>query len=191
MASDPIHQFEIHSIVPIAKIGGVEIHFTNSALFMVITVAITALLLLGTTGSRRLVPTRMQSLAEMSYEFVANTLRNTAGEEGMKFFPLVFSLFMFILVSNVVGLIPYMFTVASQIIVTEGDEVSLEFVGINGAEHPTTIVGYDKALVLKRGHVVRVELTADKVGTFPIVCAHHRPSMVGELIVMPKRLLPS
>ncbi|MGB8486664.1 MAG: F0F1 ATP synthase subunit A, partial [Xanthobacteraceae bacterium] len=118
MASDPIHQFEIHSIVPIAKIGGVEIHFTNSALFMVITVAITALLLLGTTGSRRLVPTRMQSLAEMSYEFVANTLRNTAGEEGMKFFPLVFSLFMFILVSNVVGLIPYMFTVASQIIVT-------------------------------------------------------------------------
>ena len=118
MASDPIHQFEIHSIVPIAKIGGVEIHFTNSALFMVITVAITALLLLGTTGSRRLVPTRMQSLAEMSYEFVANTLRSTAGEEGMKFFPLVFSLFMFILVSNVVGLIPYMFTVASQIIVT-------------------------------------------------------------------------
>src|SRR6476660_5298937 len=75
----------------------------------------------------------------------------------------------------------------SQIIVTEGDEVSLEFVGINGAEHPTTIVGYDKALVLKRGHVVRVELTADKVGTFPIVCAHHRPSMVGELIVMPKK----
>ena len=75
----------------------------------------------------------------------------------------------------------------NQIIVTEGDEVSLEFVGINGAEHPTTIVGYDKALVLKRGHVVRVELTADKVGTFAIVCAHHRPSMVGELIVMPKK----
>ena len=75
----------------------------------------------------------------------------------------------------------------SQIVVTEGDEVTLEFVGINGAEHPTTIVGYDKALVLKRGHVVRVELTADKVGTFAIVCAHHRPSMVGELIVMAKK----
>jgi F-type H+-transporting ATPase subunit a len=118
MASDPIHQFEIHSIVPIAKIGGVEIHFTNSALFMVITVAITAILLLGTTGSRRLVPTRLQSLAEMSYEFVANTLRNTAGEEGMKFFPLVFSLFMFILISNLVGLIPYSFTVTSHIIIT-------------------------------------------------------------------------
>jgi len=118
MKTDPIHQFEIHNLVPILKIGGTEIYFTNSALFMVITVAITALLLLGTTGSRRLVPSRLQSLAEMSYEFVANALRSTAGEEGMKFFPLVFSLFMFILVSNVVGLIPYMFTVSSQIIVT-------------------------------------------------------------------------
>src|SRR5262252_4028199 len=118
MKTDPIHQFEIHNLVPILKIGGAEIYFTNSALFMVITVAITALLLLGTTGSRRLVPSRLQSLAEMSYEFVANALRSTAGEEGMKFFPLVFSLFMFILVSNVVGLIPYMFTVSSQIIVT-------------------------------------------------------------------------
>lgn len=75
----------------------------------------------------------------------------------------------------------------SQIIVTEGDEVTLEFIGINGAEHPTTIVGYDKALVLKRGHVVRLEFTADKVGTFAIECSHHRPSMVGELIVVPKR----
>jgi F-type H+-transporting ATPase subunit a len=118
MATDPIHQFEIHNLLPVAKIGNVEIHFTNSALFMVIAVAITAILLLGTTGSRRLVPTRLQSLAEMCYEFVANTLRSTAGEEGMKFFPFVFSLFMFILVSNVVGLIPYMFTVSSQIIVT-------------------------------------------------------------------------
>jgi len=75
----------------------------------------------------------------------------------------------------------------SQIIVTEGDEVTLEFIGINGAEHPTTIVGYDKTLVLKRGHVIRLELKADKPGTFAIVCSHHRPSMVGELIVMPRR----
>jgi plastocyanin len=75
----------------------------------------------------------------------------------------------------------------SQIIVTQGDEVTLEFVGINGAEHPTTIVGYDKTLVLKRGHVIRIELKADKPGTFAIVCNHHKPSMVGELIVMPKK----
>ena len=84
MKTDPIHQFEIHNLVPILKIGGTEIHFTNSALFMVIAVALTAILLLGTTGSRRLVPTRLQSLAEMSYEFVSNTLRSTAGEEAMK-----------------------------------------------------------------------------------------------------------
>jgi plastocyanin len=75
----------------------------------------------------------------------------------------------------------------SQIIVTEGDDVTLEFIGINGAEHPTTIVGYDKTLVLKRGHVIRIELKADKPGTFAIVCNHHKPSMVGELIVMPKK----
>jgi hypothetical protein len=75
----------------------------------------------------------------------------------------------------------------SQIIVTEGDDVTLEFVGINGAEHPTTIVGYDKTLLLKRGHVVRMQFKADKVGTFPIVCAHHKPSMVGELIVLARR----
>ena len=118
MKTDPIHQFEIHNLVPILKIGGTEIYFTNSALFMVITVAITALLLLGTTGSRRLVPSRLQSLAEMSYEFVANALRSTAGEEGMKFFPLVFSLFMFILFANVLGLIPFAFTVTSHIIIT-------------------------------------------------------------------------
>jgi plastocyanin len=75
----------------------------------------------------------------------------------------------------------------SQIIVSEGDDVTLEFVGINGAEHPTTIAGYDKALVLKRGNVVRLEFKADKAGTFKIACATHRPSMVGELIVLPKR----
>ncbi len=75
----------------------------------------------------------------------------------------------------------------SQIIVTEGDDVTLEFIGINGAEHPTTIVGYEKTLVLKRGHVIRIELKADKPGTFPIVCNHHKPSMVGQLIVMPKK----
>lgn len=75
----------------------------------------------------------------------------------------------------------------SQVIVSEGDDVTLEFIGINGAEHPTTIVGYDKTLVLKRGHVVRIEFKADKVGTFKIVCSEHHPSMVGELIVMPRR----
>ncbi len=115
MAVDPIHQFAIHDI---AQIGGTQIHLTNSAIYMAIAVGLTMLLLLGTTGSRRLVPKRMQSVAELTYELMANTLRNTAGEEGMKFFPFVFSLFMFILFANLVGLIPYAFTVTSHIIIT-------------------------------------------------------------------------
>ena len=75
----------------------------------------------------------------------------------------------------------------SQIIVNEGDEVTLEFVGINGANHPTTIAGYNKTFGLKRGTVNRVTFTADKPGVFHITCATHRPSMVGELIVLPKK----
>src|SRR5882672_4372242 len=115
---DPIHQFEIKNLFPIAHIGGVEIAFTNSALFMLIGLGMILLLMLGATGPRALVPGRLQSVAEMSYEFVATTLRSTAGTEGMKFFPLVFSLFMFILVLNVIGIIPYTFTVTSHIIIT-------------------------------------------------------------------------
>ena len=108
---DPIHQFEIKKLFPIAHIGGMEIAFTNSALFMLIGLLLILLLMLGATSSRALIPGRLQSVAEISYEFVANTLRSTAGTEGMKFFPLVFSLFMFILVLNVMGIIPYTFTV--------------------------------------------------------------------------------
>jgi F-type H+-transporting ATPase subunit a len=115
---DPIHQFEIKSLFPIAHIGNTEIAFTNSALFMLIALALISFLMLGTTRSRALVPGRLQSLAEMSYEFVASNVRSTAGTEGLKFFPFVFTIFMFILVVNVVGIIPYAFTVTSHIIIT-------------------------------------------------------------------------
>jgi len=110
---DPIHQFEIKNLFPIIRVGGIEIAFTNSALFMLIGLLLILLLMLGATSSRALVPERLQSVAEMSYEFVATTLQSTAGTEGMKFFPLVFSLFMFILVLNVIGIIPYTFTVTA------------------------------------------------------------------------------
>jgi F-type H+-transporting ATPase subunit a len=116
--ADPIHQFQIVNLFPIANIGSTHIEFTNSALYMGIAVALTGALMLGATAGRRLVPNRMQSVAELTYEFVADTIRNTIGEDGMRFFPLVFSLFIFILVSNMVGLIPYNFTVASHIIIT-------------------------------------------------------------------------
>lgn len=115
---DPIHQFEIKNLFPIARIGGIEIAFTNSALFMLIGLGLILLLMVGATSSRALVPGRLQAMAEMLYEFVASTLRSTAGSEGMKFFPLVFSIFVFILVLNVMGIIPYSFTVTSHIIIT-------------------------------------------------------------------------
>src|SRR5262245_4616343 len=116
--ADPIHQFEITKLVTLGHIGGQEIAFTNSALFMAITlVGIWALLVAG-ASRRALVPGRMQSVAELSYEFVADTINSTAGPEGMKFFPFVMSIFMFILVANVIGLVPYMFTVTSHIIIT-------------------------------------------------------------------------
>lgn len=115
---DPIHQFAITNIFSFGKIGGYEIALTNSALFMFLALGLIAFITIGTTGSRALVPGRLQSVAEMSYEFVAHTLRSSAGNEGMKFFPLVFSLFMFVLTVNLVGLIPYTFTVTSHIIIT-------------------------------------------------------------------------
>ena len=115
---DPIHQFEIKSLLTFGRIGGVDIALTNSALFMLLALALISLLMLGATSSRAVLPGRMQAMAEMSYEFIATTLRNTAGTEGMKFFPLVFTLFMFILVLNLIGLVPYAFTVTSHIIIT-------------------------------------------------------------------------
>jgi F-type H+-transporting ATPase subunit a len=114
---DPIHQFHINPIVPI-HIGGYDFSFTNSSLFMVAVVVVASAFLYLSTSSRALIPSRLQSVSEMSYEFVASMLRDAAGNSGMKFFPLVFSLFMFVLVGNLIGLFPYFFTITSHIIVT-------------------------------------------------------------------------
>jgi F-type H+-transporting ATPase subunit a len=116
MKIDPIHQFNIEPLFTIGHIGNHAIVFTNSSLYMFIAVAVTAILML--TSGRKLVPGRFQSMAEITYEFVASTIRSTAGAEGMKFFPLIFSLFMFVCVSNLVGIIPYTFTVSTHLIVT-------------------------------------------------------------------------
>ena len=106
MTVDPIHQFQINNLVPIITIGGHQIAFTNSALFMLIIVVGVTALLIAATAPRAVVPGRLQSIAEVSYEFVANTVRSSAGEEGMKFFPFVFTLFMFVLAANLIGLSP-------------------------------------------------------------------------------------
>jgi F-type H+-transporting ATPase subunit a len=115
---DPIHQFELKPIVSLGHIGHTEIVFTNAALYMLAAVFVIALLTTMATRSGSLVPGRIQSLVEMSYEFIASTVRSSAGEEGMKFFPFVFSLFMFVLLLNLFGMVPYGFTVTSHIIVT-------------------------------------------------------------------------
>jgi F-type H+-transporting ATPase subunit a len=118
MQVDPIHQFQIHNMVPLINLGGRQIAFTNSALFMMIIVFGVSALMIGASAPRAVIPGRLQSIAELSYEFVANTVRSSAGTEGMKFFPFVFTLFMFVLFANLIGLIPYSFTVTSQIIIT-------------------------------------------------------------------------
>jgi F-type H+-transporting ATPase subunit a len=112
-----MEQFAIKPIVPL-HIAGYDVSFTNQSLLMVIVVAAAALFLTLTVKPGRLVPTRGQSMAEMSYEFVAGMIHSATGEDGLKFFPFVFTLFMFVLFSNFLGLIPGSFTVTSQIAVT-------------------------------------------------------------------------
>ena len=118
MNIDPIHQFNIINLFKIGQFGDHAIYFTNSSAYMLLAVAIISVLMIGGSAGGQLVPGRFQSMAEITYEFVASTLRSTAGSEGMKFFPLIFSLFMFICVSNLIGAIPYTFTLSSHIIVT-------------------------------------------------------------------------
>lgn len=112
-----MHQFEIYRLAEF-EIFGLDASFTNASLFMVLGVALIVGFLALATNGRSLVPTRMQSMAELSYEFVANMVRENVGLAGMKYFPFVFALFTFILVMNLLGLIPYSFTVTSHIIVT-------------------------------------------------------------------------
>src|SRR6201994_3578436 len=118
MTLDPIHQFTINNVFTIGHIGGYTIGFTNSSAYMLLTVAVVCLVSVRSFKRQELVPGRFQSAAELTYVFVATMIRSTAGEEGMRFFPLVYSMFMFILVANVISIIPYTFSITSQIIVT-------------------------------------------------------------------------
>lgn len=112
---DPIHQFQITKIFSLGENGPA---LTNSGLFMIIAVVLIAGYLILSTQKRALVPNRVQLVSEMLYEFVAGMVTDAAGKAGMKFFPFVFSLFMFVLVANMLGMIPFFFTFTSHIIVT-------------------------------------------------------------------------
>lgn len=132
---NPMHQFEIKRLINLEFIG-LDASFTNSSLFMVIAIGgITFLTIWGMRG-RALVPTRMQSVAEITYEFVANMVRDNVGSAGQKYFPFIFSLFMFVLFCNMLGMTPYSFTVTSHIIVTFA-LAAIVFIGV-------TIIGFAK-----------------------------------------------
>ncbi len=118
MHLDPIEQFQIKNIWPMLSMGGHQIAFTNSAVYMLLIVVLVSLLFIGATAPRAIVPGRLQATAEVIYEFTATTLRSSTGPEGMKFLPFVFTLFMFVLAANLIGLIPFSFSVTSQLIVT-------------------------------------------------------------------------
>src|ERR1700760_2488217 len=117
---NPMEQFAIKPLIaePLFSIAGHPIYFTNQALLMIIVALASSLFLIVVTKPNRLVPTRGQSMAELSYEFVANMIHSATGEDGLKFFPFVFTLFMFVLCSNFFGMVPGSFTVTSQIAVT-------------------------------------------------------------------------
>ena len=120
MAMNPMEQFTVKPLIaePVLHIAGHPIFFTNQALLMIIVALASSLFLVLAVKPNRLVPTRGQSMAEMSYEFVANMIHSATGEDGLKFFPFVFTLFIFVLCSNFFGMVPGSFTVTSQIAVT-------------------------------------------------------------------------
>ncbi|HUS98231.1 MAG TPA: F0F1 ATP synthase subunit A [Hyphomicrobiaceae bacterium] len=140
-----MHQFEINRLLKL-DLFGLDVSFTNSSLFMVLAVSIALLFLTMAMNNRSLVPSRMQSIAELSYEFVANMIRENVGKEGMKYFPFVFSLFIFMLMCNMLGMLPGSFTVTSHIVVTFA-LAALVFVVVTGIGFARHGLGYLKLFV--------------------------------------------
>lgn len=133
--SDPLHQFEIHKLIPL-NFQGIDISFTNASFFMVLSVVVITLLLWGGIARGRVIPGPWQSVTELIYGFVSNILDETMGTKGKKYFPFIFTIFMFILVGNTIGMLPYTYTFTSQIIVTFG----LAMIAFGAA----TIVGFTR-----------------------------------------------
>lgn len=135
MTTSPVEQFKIEPLVPI-KLGGFDVSFTNSSLSMVIAVLAVSALMLLSVRRRALIPGRWQAASEMLYEATAGMIRDTVGNEGRRYFPFIFTLFMFLLFGNLLGLVPYNFTYTSHIIVT----VALALVVFVGV----TVIGFAK-----------------------------------------------
>ena len=131
----PLEQFEITPFVHF-EVGSVDLAFTNSSLAMVITIAVITLFLTLSVNTRSIIPSRLQLISELSYGFIAQLLKDTVGEQGRKYFPFVFTIFMFVLIGNMVGMLPYSFTFTSHIIVTFA-LAAVVFIGV-------TILGFAK-----------------------------------------------
>lgn len=115
--ADPMHQFEVQKLFDL-QVAGFDLSFTNAAFYMLLGVSL-IIIFFGLAASRgKLIPSRSQSIAEIGYGFVANMVRSTAGEEGLKFFPFVFTLFFFVFFANMIGMVPYAFTTTSHLVVT-------------------------------------------------------------------------
>ena len=115
--ADPMHRFEVQERFAL-QVAGFDLSFTNAAFYMLVSVAL-IIIFFGLAASRgKLIPSRSQSIAEIGYGFVANMVRSTAGEEGLKFFPFVFTLFFFVFFANMIGMVPYAFTTTSHLVVT-------------------------------------------------------------------------
>jgi len=136
MAMNPMHQFEVYRIGPEINLGDINLSFTNASLFMIISSTLILLMLFLGTKKKSLVPSKMQLITEMSYTFVAKMINDTAGSKAKSFFPFIFTLFMFVLFCNMVGMLPYSFTVTSHIIITFV-LAAIVFIGV-------TVIGFIK-----------------------------------------------
>tara|TARA_Y100000590_G_scaffold244705_1_gene275006 strand:+ start:352 stop:1086 length:735 start_codon:yes stop_codon:yes gene_type:complete len=136
MASNPMQQFEVHRIGPEINLGSTNLSFTNASLFMTLSAAAILIFLFLGTKKKLLVPSKIQLITEMTYSFVAKMINDTAGSSAKPFFPFIFTLFIFVLFCNMIGMLPYSFTVTSHIIVTFV-LAAIIFVGV-------TIIGFIK-----------------------------------------------
>ena len=114
MANNPMQQFTVNKIGPEIKIAGIDLSFTNASLFMVISASLILLLLFVGSKEKKIIPNKMQLITEMFYTFVAKMINDTAGSKAKPYFPFIFSLFMFVLFCNMVGMLPYSFTVTAM-----------------------------------------------------------------------------
>ncbi len=136
MSTNPMHQFEVYRIGPEINFGNISLSFTNASLFMTISAISIMLFLFMGTKKKLLIPNKIQLISEMSYSFVVKMINDTAGSSARPYFPFIFTLFMFVLFCNMVGMLPYSFTVTSHIIVTFVLAATV-FIGV-------TIIGFIK-----------------------------------------------